>query len=126
MPTGAATKTLVVDCDPPNGGPRNRDELVERFGYVPNTAEQTTGGGGRHFVFQFSGGAVPKGLAPGVDLKADGGYIVLAPSLHPSGRRYKWDGIDGVKALLKPGNPPAWLVSHIQDIGTQRRSDESS
>jgi hypothetical protein len=29
-------------------------------------------------------------LAPGVDVRGDGGYIIAAPSVHPSRRRYAW------------------------------------
>jgi hypothetical protein len=31
------------------------------------------------------------GLVPGIDIRADGGFIVVPPSLHASGRRYAWD-----------------------------------
>jgi hypothetical protein len=29
-------------------------------------------------------------FAPGVDIKADGGYVVAPPSVHPSGHEYRW------------------------------------
>jgi hypothetical protein len=95
--------------------------LVEKFGPIPETAEQP-GGGGRHLIFNYGGGAVPKTLAPGIDLKGHGGYIFLAPSRHASGRRYDWDGIDGKNALLKPADAPAWLLAYIQSTKTQGRS----
>jgi hypothetical protein len=52
--------------------------------------ECRSGGAGRHLYF-----AHPKvllrnkgGLAPGIDLRGDGGYVVAPPSLHASGVRY--------------------------------------
>jgi putative DNA primase/helicase len=113
VPTGAPSDLLVVDCDPRNGGPADRSELIERCGPIPDTAEATTGGGGRHLFFRYSGGAVPKALAPGIDLKGDGGYVVVAPSIHASGNAYQWDGIAGAKALLNPADAPAWLLEYI-------------
>ncbi|MDQ2806695.1 MAG: bifunctional DNA primase/polymerase, partial [Chloroflexota bacterium] len=29
-------------------------------------------------------------LAPGVDVRGDGGYLVVTPSVHPLGRPYRW------------------------------------
>ena len=113
IPTGAASGLLVVDCDPRNGGPADRSELIERFGPIPDTAEAITGGGGRHLYFRYGGGSVPKTLAPGIDLKGDGGYVVAPPSIHASGNAYQWDGIAGAKALLNLAEPPAWLLEYI-------------
>jgi putative DNA primase/helicase len=116
MPTGAASGRLAVDVDPRNGGPADRDEFIRQFGQIPDTAEQITGrgDGGRHILFRWHGGKLPDALAPGVDLKVDGGYIVVAPSIHPdTGTAYQWDGIEGVKALLHPADPPAWFMERI-------------
>ena len=113
IPTGAASGLLVVDCDPRNGGPADRSELIERCGPIPDTAEAITGGRGRHLYFRHGGGAVPKALAPGIDLKGDGGYVVAPPSIHSSGNAYQWDGIAGAKALLNLAKPPAWLLEYI-------------
>ena len=83
---------IVVDIDPRNGGPADRSDFIEQFGPIPETAEAITGGGGRHILFRYAGGPVPKQLAEGIDLKAgEGAYIVVAPSIHPTGGRYSWD-----------------------------------
>ena len=114
MPTGAASGLLAVDIDPRNGGDGSLGELKAKHGRLPDTAEQITGGGGRHIIFRHPGVTVPKELAAGIDLKGDGGYIVLAPSIHPSGNPYRWDGIGGREALLHPAEIPSWLTERIR------------
>ncbi len=113
IPTGEISGLLVVDIDPRHGGNDSLDELTKKHGAFPATAEQLTGGGGRHIVLHYSGGSVPAKLAPGIDLKGDGGYVVVAPSVHPSGELYRWDGIAGERALLSLSDAPAWLLEHI-------------
>jgi DNA-binding transcriptional regulator YiaG len=52
------------------------------------------------------------GIADGLDIRADGGYVVSPPSTHPSGKRYEWiippRGLDPYGAL--PAPPPSWLM----------------
>ena len=48
-------------------------------------------------------------FAEGVDMQGDGAYVVLAPSLHRSGKRYVWDGLYGAKDLLDVAEfPDRW------------------
>jgi hypothetical protein len=88
---------LVLDVDPRNGGDVVLEEFVRAHGALPHTPTAETGGGGAHFVFRAPVDPVTgevlrlrAKLAPGLDLKGDGGYIVVAPSVHPSGQRYRW------------------------------------
>jgi hypothetical protein len=74
--------------------------------------EVQTGGDGRHLHFGWNGGCVPKAIAKGVDLKGDGGYVVLPPSLHFSGKRYSIDGAD-TKLIVSPASAPDWLRKAI-------------
>lgn len=59
------------------------------------TVTSITGGGGNHLIYRKPAGATYSNrtgdLPDGLDVRADGGYIVLAPSLHKSGRRYQWE-----------------------------------
>ena len=127
VPTGVLTGLLLVDADPRNGGPADRSELIDLLGRIPETAEAVTDGDGRHIYFRYSGGPVPRHLTKGIDLKGDGGYAVLPPSLHFSGKRYEWDGAEGAKAILHPAEAPAWLLEFIRrkQAGTEvRRASE--
>jgi hypothetical protein len=113
LPTGTATGFLVVDVDPRNGGTASFDEVVTDFGPFPETAVQRSGGGGQHLFFRYAGGAVPKNLATGIDLKGDGGYVVVAPSWHLSGNQYRWESTDGIQRLSKAAYAPQWLTDFI-------------
>lgn len=90
--TGAVSGLVVVDVDERHGGLQSLSTLELAHGPLPFTVEAETGGGGRHFYFAHPGEAVRNkvGLAPGIDLRGDGGCVVAPPSLHPSGRRYAW------------------------------------
>jgi len=113
--TGQASGLVAVDIDPRNGGDISLENLEADHGPLPETVESQTGGGGRHLLFAWPGRSVPCStgkVAPGIDVKADGGYIILPPSAHTSGREYCW--------LIgqEPGDcdiaaAPDWLLAMI-------------
>lgn len=106
--TGASPGSIVLDIDPRNGGAESLAELEAEYGELPATVEALTGGGGRHLVFQHPGGKCAGEIAPGIDVKGNGGYIVVAPSIHVSGQRYRWR--DGHGPLERqPAALPGWL-----------------
>jgi hypothetical protein len=80
---------VVLDVDPRNGGAVQLVAMQDRFGRLPATRTAATGGGGWHLWFGFDGD-VMKELAPGLDLKDHGGYVVAPPSRHASGGLYEW------------------------------------
>jgi hypothetical protein len=84
--TGTASGLLVVDIDPRNGGQLDP-------GLMSPTAAVATGGGGWHLYYRHPARPVTAALPgrPGVDIKADGGYTVAPPSVHPgTGQPYRW------------------------------------
>jgi hypothetical protein len=113
--TGTATGLAVVDIDPRNDGQLDRALMAP-------TATVATGGGGWHLYYRHPGGPLLAALPghPGVDIKADGGYVVAPPSTHPGTRAaYRWVSGRGIAempaalraALIPPPapSPPAAL-----------------
>lgn len=112
--TGTVSNLVVLDVDPGHGGEDSLSELEAVNGALPDTVEAISGGGGRHLYFAHPGAPTRNvvGLAPGIDLRADGGVIVAPPSHHPSGRDYRWrDGHapDDCELAALPG----WLLRLI-------------
>ncbi|MFD0600189.1 DUF3631 domain-containing protein [Catellatospora coxensis] len=92
--TGAPSVLVVIDVDPRHCGTTSLRALIDR-GLTPPTRYVHTGGGGLHLYYGHPGQPVPcdEGirLGPGIDVKADGGYVVAPPSRHPdTGRPYRW------------------------------------
>lgn len=89
--TGAVSGLFVLDVDLRHGGDETLAQMERQYGALPRTAKVRTGGGW-HYYFRHPGGEVRSGkLGPGIDLKADGGYVVAPPSLHASGQSYEWE-----------------------------------
>lgn len=114
LPTGEPSGFFAVDIDPRNGGDESIERLLAKHGRYPETAEQITGRGGRHILFRYSPQIItrfPKTLAPGIDLKGPGGYVVVAPSRTQG--PYSWDGMDSYDSLKHIADPPDWLVDEL-------------
>jgi len=102
--TGMASGFFVLDIDGAEGE-RNLDQLQQQHGFLPATAEATTARG-RHLWFRCAA-PIPCSagrIASGVDVRADGGYVVAPPSVHPSGRRYAW------RSECSLAEAPSWLL----------------
>jgi Bifunctional DNA primase/polymerase, N-terminal len=107
LATGPGSGWLVVDLDGP-AGRASWERLIRQHGRV-QTLAAITGGGGLHLVFAYPDrlqfGNTAGRLGPGIDTRGAGGYIIAAPSLHPSGRRYQW-----LEPRLDPAPLPEWLL----------------
>jgi hypothetical protein len=107
--TGVVSGVWVVDVDGDRGEASIR-RLEAEHGLLPPTREVISGGGGRHLWLRYTG-PIPSSvghIAPGVDVRADGGYIIAPPSLHDeTGRPYCWS-VDAVDDLAIA---PEWLVT---------------
>jgi hypothetical protein len=109
--TGAVSGLVVLDIDPQHDGEASLERLVRQHGPLPSTVAAVTGGGGRHLYFAHPSGVVRNkvGLAPGIDLRGDGGCVVAPPSVHASGKTYSWlEGKSPQQMSLAP--LPRWLL----------------
>ncbi|MCX7143975.1 MAG: bifunctional DNA primase/polymerase [Proteobacteria bacterium] len=91
--TGSDTGVFVVDEDPRHGGDQSLAELIKKNGPLPKTVSASTGGGGKHYLFLIPGGMSISNsaseLAPGIDIRGDGGLVVVQPSVTQGA--YKWN-----------------------------------
>jgi hypothetical protein len=103
------------DIDPRHGGVAALAQLVERHGRLPRTPVARSGSGGLHIYFAWpDSGEVRNSegkVGPGLDVRGVGGLMVLAPTLHASGNRYRWVVAPG-DVNLAPA--PAWLLDLIE------------
>lgn len=116
--TGAISGLIILDFDPKSGSP---DDLLALS--LPRTPTVITGASGFHFHFKNPPGVVIRNsagkLAPGIDVRGEGGQAVLPPSVHPATRRpYVWQISPDVlpladlpdeiiKRLLEPAAAPS-------------------
>lgn len=119
--TGAVSDLVVLDVDPRADGEASLAALEAVFGRLPATLVVRTGGGGRHLYYRHPGEPVrcAVGLRPGLDLKGDGGYVVAPPSLHPSGRAYRFEG----DPLRPPAACPGWLLGLAREARPRPGAD---
>lgn len=111
--SGVDSGILVVDIDPDRGGEATIAALEAEHGELSPTWAAETGGGGLHLWYQHPVGPVPCSvgkLGPGLDIRADGGYIVAPPSLHRSGARYHW-GAAWHPTTVPLSPAPPWLLA---------------
>lgn len=111
MPAGIKTKIVVIDLD----GDEGLDAFValeRELGWALDDAVTVRTPRGLHAYFKHPGGEVrcsASVVAPRVDVRGDGGYVIVPPSVRADGRRYE----------LQPGGRrltpmPAWLLERVR------------
>lgn len=110
--TGSVSKIFAVDVDGLDAEVALR-KLEAEHGALPPTVETITARG-RHLYFQMPDAPVRNSagkIAPGIDVRGDGGYVLAPPSIHPSGRAYAWS-VDSAGAIAAA---PDWLLDKIAE-----------
>ena len=118
--TGKISNMVVIDID----SPRGEEAYASVFGEVHKTIRQSTGKNGAfHLFFSYPEGYqgnisnLAKTLED-VDARGDGGYVLIDPSVHPSGKPYKWllDPREGIDDLLPL---PREILAYFWPPGSQ-------
>jgi hypothetical protein len=106
LATGAPSGLWIVDID----GDEGLDAFCELGHGVPGTLTAHTPSGGYHLAFHDPGGLgnTASKIAPKVDTRGTGGYIVVSPSVHPNGGWYRWG------AKQDPEAVPGWLMRLVR------------
>ena len=89
---GAESNVVVIDIDGRHNPALDDYEAGRPGGPLPATLKAKTGGGGQHLFFTYPTQPVPNRVRwlEGVDVRSDGGYVILAPGSHISGSQYTW------------------------------------
>ena len=130
--TGRVSNMVVLDVE--SYCPTPIEKLLEIY---PTQMYSRTGSGGYHLFYQYPTAMARVSnrvkLMEGVDLRADGGFIVLPPTLHPSGNRYRWvkRGPLGTfpKSLLDLDSQPktqqgeGWITDLLHGVSEGGRND---
>lgn len=111
VPTGEATGFDVLDVDYRNGGGSWEADNQHR---LPETRVHKTLHGGRHYVFRHAAGVhnTASKLAPGIDVRGTGGYVIMPPS-----------GGYTVESDAEPTAWPDWLLELVFAAKVARPKD---
>lgn len=111
LATGAGSGVWVLDVDG-EAGRQALENLEDTYGRLPDTLIASTGKG-LHIYFAHPNKKVKSRvgnkalLGEGLDVRGDGGYVILPPSRHASGRQYVWTNNSPIVAA------PQWLVDKV-------------
>ncbi|WP_302497045.1 bifunctional DNA primase/polymerase [Rhodococcus pyridinivorans] len=119
LATGRESGVFVVDVDRKHNGFESFAAWESEHGTLMTPLRTSTGGGGKHLFFEYPDDVVignRTGWIPGVDIRGEGGYVLLPPSNHQSGGTYRWQS-DG-----EPARAPLTLTQSI----AKRERDNST
>jgi hypothetical protein len=110
---GLPSQIIVIDMDPRNGSEESVARLAAKKQIFSSTVTAKTGNGGTHLYYAYEPELKNSKsvLAPGIDVKTSGGYVVAAPSLLEAGKSYQW-----VTSPLGGSLPrlPRWAVEALK------------
>lgn len=120
--TGAASlgdgwKLLVIDLDEKGSvsGSATWDHWIadNELGCDPETWRAHTGGGGQHIYFRYPAHLSIRNTQEtiaGIDVRAEGGFVIAPPSRHQNGKQYLWTFSPFDTDLAEA---PQWLLDKV-------------
>lgn len=102
--TGERSGLVVIDLDGPEGLAEWQSIAAPHEPIT--TLTSLTGGGGAHLLFRWPGLPINNSpISENIHVRADGGYVVAPPSIHPNGTPYRWQDESVAVADM-----PIWLL----------------
>jgi len=112
---GEISGVFAVDIDPRNGGDKSLEQLIAENTELPDTVMALTGGNGEHYLYEYPNSVeiTKQVLMDGIDIISNNAYIVVEPSIHPSGNAYTWEGSSDPLEGIQPTAAPQWLLDKL-------------
>lgn len=119
LPTGMENGIFVADADTLAGhridGVGNFARMCEARGGLPATRTSRSPTGSLHWFFRhpvvLRVRSSASAIAPGVDVKGDGGMVIVPPSVGLRGGRYEWTSAEDAGEA----EAPAWLLDLVTE-----------
>jgi hypothetical protein len=120
IPTGIDNGIFVVEADTEEGhdvdGISNLQTLIDANGPLPETRMARSPSGSVHYFFTHPNKGLVRNstsaLADGVDVRGEGGMVIVAPSIKPGVGEYEWSNKAGFM------HAPPWLVTLVTEHPT--------
>jgi hypothetical protein len=113
VPMGPASGVWALDIDVDPGKAVDGETAISALGSLPSSISQRTPRGGRHILYRWDEARPVRNtasrIAPGVDTRGDGGFIVVAGSVRADGAAYTWE----VPPDHEPADAPEWLYAAL-------------
>lgn len=124
LATGLVSGVWVLDVDVRHGGDKSLHQLINQYGSLPFTVQSRTQSGGQHIFFKWDPSHPLSNRAnvmPGLDVRADGGYVVVPPSVGSQGV-YEWI-VPPIRNEI--ANAPEWLYELLETGQSPDKKDLS-
>jgi hypothetical protein len=123
--TGPKSGIFVVECDTVEGhdvdGIASLEMIVAKHGTLPDTLMAESPSGSLHHYFKYPDGMritnSASKIAPGIDVRGDGGMVVAPPSVKPGVGSYRWMNDNAIT------DAPEWLITLCQEEPAKRSQE---
>jgi Bifunctional DNA primase/polymerase, N-terminal/Primase C terminal 2 (PriCT-2) len=122
--TGLKSGFWVVEADTLKGhgvdGIASLKQLEAKYGTLPETLMAESPSGSQHRYFKWPANVIIRNsaskIAPGVDVRGDGGMVIAPPSVKPGKGTYRWLNVHDL------ADAPKWLVELASEPGDVKQA----